>query len=113
MKGEDMSLPSKTDEPSDNRRAPRCPIFHLYVAGNTPCSLRALRNFKRLGDAHLHGIYRLEVIDIHQRPDLATAAQIVAVPTLVRSRPSPSRRIIGDLSDSARFCASLGLTSHE
>ena len=96
---------------AERRAHPVRQLFQLYIAGNTPCSLRALGNLKRLCNAHLRGRYRLEVIDVHQRPELAKAAQIVALPTLVRSRPSPLTRIIGDLSDEARFCANLGLTA--
>jgi circadian clock protein KaiB len=95
---------------ADSRRTVR-QLLRLYVAGNTPCSLRALGNLKRLCNTHLPGGYRLEVIDVHQHPELAKAAQIVALPTLVRSRPSPLRRIIGDFSDEGRFCSSLGLTT--
>ena len=83
--------------------------FRLYIAGNTATSIRAVRNVKRLCDTHFPGHYRLMVVDIHQRPDLAESDHILATPTLVRSRPSPSRRLIGDLSDEARFCASLGV----
>ena len=85
--------------------------FRLYIAGNTATSIRAVRNAKRLCDAHFPGHYRLMVVDIHQRPDLAKSDHILATPTFVRARPSPSRRIIGDLSDQARFCASFGVRS--
>jgi circadian clock protein KaiB len=83
----------------------------LFVAGNSPCSLRALRNLTRLCDAHLRDDYRLEVIDIHENPQLAKAHRIIAVPTLVRSFPAPSRRLVGDLSNEARFCAGLEIST--
>ena len=94
-------------------RTPSAKVTHflrLFVAGNSPCSLRALQNLTRLCDTHLGDDYRLEVIDVHENPELAKANQIVAVPTLVRSLPGPSRKLIGDLSDEARFCAGLEIS---
>ena len=86
-------------------------LLQLFVAGNSPCSLRALRNLTRLCNAHLRDDYRLEVIDVHEHPELAKANSIIAVPTLVRSFPTPSRRLVGDLSDEARFCAGLQIST--
>lgn len=83
--------------------------LRLYVAGTTPRSARALENITRLCEERLPGRHRLEVIDLYQQSDLAKAAQIVAVPTLVREAPLPVRRIIGDLSDRERLLAGLDL----
>ncbi len=91
---------------------PRKPEFwklRLYVAGQTPKSIRAFDNLKVLCEKHLKGRYRIEVIDLRKNPQLARGDQIVAVPTLVRRLPLPLRTIIGDLSNSVRLLVGLDL----
>ena len=95
--------------PATEKRRARHSL-QLFVAGNSPCSLRAVSNLLRLCNTHLGDDYRLEVIDVHEHPELAKANQIVAVPTLVRSFPTPSRKLVGDLSDEERFCAGLEIS---
>lgn len=68
-----------------------------------------MSNVRAVCEAHLAGRYDLEVIDLHQRPALARREQIVAAPTLVKKHPLPLRRIIGDMSDTARLLAGLDL----
>jgi len=84
-------------------------ILRLYVAGTTPNSTRAILAARKLCQEHLDGLYRLEVIDIYQRPRLARDEQIVAVPTLVKRLPPPLRRLVGDLSVSERVLIGLDL----
>jgi circadian clock protein KaiB len=79
------------------------------VAGQTPRSLVAFANLKRLCEDHLKGRYTIEVIDLAQTPQLAKNDQILALPTLVRKLPKPVRKIIGDLSNTARVLAGLDL----
>jgi circadian clock protein KaiB len=81
----------------------------LYVAGQTPKSVTALANLKRICEAHLSGRYRIEVIDLLEHPQLAAGDQILAVPTLVRRLPEPLKRIIGNLSDMERVLVGLDL----
>ena len=91
---------------------PRKPEFwklRLYVAGQTPKSIRAFANLKVLCEKHLKGRYRIEVIDLLENPQLARGDQIVAIPTLVRRLPPPIRTIIGDVSNSARLLVGLDL----
>ncbi len=83
--------------------------LRLYVAGQTPKSLAALANLKRICSTHLNGQYLLEVIDLIKDPGLAQGDQILAIPTLVRSLPQPIRKIIGDLSDTDRVVVGLDL----
>jgi circadian clock protein KaiB len=83
--------------------------LRLYVAGQSPRSLHALANLKRLCDEHLAGHYEIEIIDLVERPSLARGDDILAIPTLVRRLPAPLRRIIGDLSDTQRVLAGLQL----
>jgi circadian clock protein KaiB len=91
---------------------PRKPEFfklRLYVAGQTPKSIRAFANLKVLCEKHLKGRYRIEVIDLLEHPEMARGNQIVAVPTLERELPETVRRIIGDLSDTERVLIGLAL----
>jgi circadian clock protein KaiB len=81
--------------------------LRLYVAGQTPKSLAAISNLKRICDEQLEEQYHIEVIDLVKNPSLARDHQILAIPTLVRSLPVPIRKIIGDLSDTERVVVSL------
>jgi circadian clock protein KaiB len=83
--------------------------LRLYVAGQTPKSIRAFANLKVLCEKHLKGRYRIEVIDLLENPHMARGDQIVAVPTLVRDLPGPVRKIIGDLSNTERTLIGLAL----
>jgi len=81
--------------------------LRLYVAGQTPKSLAAFANLKRICEEHLRGQYQIEVIDLLQNPHLAREDQILAIPTLVRKLPEPLRKIIGDLSNKERVLLGL------
>lgn len=84
--------------------------LRLYVAGQTPKSLAAMSNLKRICDEHLKGRYRIEVIDLVKNPQLAQGDQILAIPTLVKKLPVPVRKIIGDLSNTDRVLVGLDLS---
>ena len=83
--------------------------LRLYVAGQTPKSLAAMNNLRRVLDEHLQTAYKVEIIDLLANPRLAKEDQIVAIPTLVRKLPNPIRKIIGDLSDAERTLVGLQL----
>lgn len=83
--------------------------LRLYVAGQTPKSLAAFANLKRICEEHLKGAYTIEVIDLLETPQLAKDDQILALPTLVRKLPQPVRKIIGDLSNTERVLVGLDL----
>jgi circadian clock protein KaiB len=83
--------------------------LRLYVAGQSPRSVRALENLRKVCDEHLSGRYHVEVIDLLLNPALARGDEIIAVPTLVRKLPQPIRKIIGDLSDTDRVLVGLQL----
>jgi circadian clock protein KaiB len=89
--------------------APRTWKLKLYIAGQTPRSMAALANLKRIVDEHLDGRYEIEVIDLLENPQLAKGDQILAVPTLVKDLPLPLRKIIGDLSNTERVLIGLDL----
>jgi circadian clock protein KaiB len=86
-------------------------VWHLrlYVAGQSPKSLRALANLRTLCEEHLSGHYEVEVIDLVADPSQARTDDIVAIPTLVRRRPEPTCKIIGDLSNTGRVLIGLRL----
>jgi|WetSurMetagenome_2_1015567.scaffolds.fasta_scaffold1069206_1 circadian clock protein KaiB len=115
MEGFIMKDPSKHDTPAlpipeDDSS---CPdgwiILKLFVSGNTPRSTLAIQNLRQVCEAYIHGRYYLEVVDIYQAPEIARREQIVATPTLVRYVPQPRKLLIGDLSQTRRILAGLGI----
>jgi circadian clock protein KaiB len=83
--------------------------LRLYVAGQSPKSLRAYANLKALCTEHLAGRYEIEIVDLLEHPELARSDDILAIPTLVRRLPAPLRKVIGDLSDTERVLVGLRL----
>ncbi|WP_341529350.1 circadian clock KaiB family protein [Nostoc sp. UHCC 0302] len=83
--------------------------LRLYVAGQTPKSLKAFANLKKICEEYLEGKYRIEVIDLIENPQLAKGDQILAIPTLVRKLPEPVKQIIGDLSNTEKVLVGLDL----
>jgi circadian clock protein KaiB len=79
------------------------------VAGQTPRSLAALANLKQACQEHVPGKYKIEIIDLLLKPQLASGDQILAVPTLVRRLPQPIRKIIGDLSNKEKLLVGLNI----
>ncbi len=84
--------------------------LRLYVAGQTPKSIAAINNLKKLCETHLPGRFNIDIIDLMQNPGLARRDQIVAIPTLVRHLPEPVKRIIGDLSNTGRVLLGLDIS---
>jgi circadian clock protein KaiB len=91
------------------REAPERWQLRLYVAGQSPKSLKAFANLTRLCDEHLDPRYEIQIVDLLEHPQLAAGDEIVAIPTLVRRLPQPIRKIIGDLSDADRVLVGLQL----
>ena len=83
--------------------------LRLYIAGQSTRSLAALANLRKLCDEHLEGRYRIKVIDLLERPQLARGDQIFALPTVVRRLPKPMRKLVGDLSETERALVGLDL----
>jgi circadian clock protein KaiB len=88
-------------------------ILKLYVAGNTPNSMRALKTLRNILEQEFKGVYALKVIDVLKNPQLAEDDKILATPTLAKILPPPVRRIIGDLSDRERVLIGLDLLYDE
>jgi circadian clock protein KaiB len=106
-----MKRPKGAAAKAVNEKPPVVWKLRLYVAGQTPKSLTAFANLKRICDDHLKGRYTIEVIDLVEKPRLAKDDQILALPTLVRHLPSPMRKIIGDLSNTERVLVGLDIVS--
>lgn len=85
--------------------------LRLYVAGQTPKSITAFANLKKICEEHLIGKYKIEVIDLIKDPQLAKGDQIIAIPTLVRKLPEPLKKIIGDLANTERVLVGLDIRS--
>jgi circadian clock protein KaiB len=83
--------------------------LRLYIAGQTPRSVAAFANLKKICEEHLQGRYNIEVVDLVKHPQLAAGDQILAIPTLVRKLPQPLRKIVGDLRDTERALVGLQL----
>ena len=83
--------------------------LRLYVAGQTPKSIAAIANLRKICEQHLPGRYDIEIIDLMQDPALAMRHQIVAIPTLIRQLPEPLKRIIGDLSNTEKVLVGLDI----
>ena len=99
-----QEIADKNDRPPDDVWELR-----LYVAGQTPRSVAAFANLKKICEEHLAGRYNIEVVDLVKHPQLAAGDQILAIPTLVRKLPQPLRKIVGDLRDTERALVGLQL----
>jgi len=79
----------------------------LFVTGTSLLSVRAVSRVREFCESELAGDYALEVVDLYRAPERAKTAQIIAAPTLLRDKPAPVRRIIGDMSDCKRLRAAI------
>ena len=102
MKRKAAGRPGKNTKPAADTWELR-----LYVAGQTPKSLAAFANLKKICEEHLKGKYHIEVVDLLKNPQLAQGDQILAIPTLVRKLPEPIKKVIGDLSNTLRVLVGL------
>ena len=105
-----MPYPAMGGEENANETAPEINYeLRLYVAGQTPRSVEAFSNLKKICEEYLKGRYSIDVIDLMENPKLARGDQILAIPTLVRKLPEPIRKIIGNLADTERVLIGLDL----
>lgn len=105
MQKKRKQIPTRSTSKKGNSRVE----LRLYVAGQTQRSVTALANLKQLCEERIPGKYRIEVIDLLKKPQLASGDQILAVPTLVRHLPQPIRKIIGDLSNKEKLLIGLDM----
>jgi len=117
MKKSVKSVPEPESLETINRKkaqgdnSPEVWNLRLYVAGQSPRSVAAFSNLKKICETHLSGRYNIEVVDLIQHPQLAAGDQIIAIPTLVRKLPEPLRRIVGDLRDTEKALVGLQVRS--
>jgi len=84
-------------------------VLKLYVTGQSPRSEEAIANVRRICEQALHGRYRLSIVDVLEHPPLAEADKVRATPMLIKERPVPVRRVVGELSDAAAVLRELGV----
>jgi len=108
LSGDNRSIAS-SEKGCKNRPDSECYELRLYIAGQTPRSMEAFANLKKICEEHLKGRYSIEVIDLLENARLAKGDQILAIPTLVRTLPEPVRKIIGTLADTERVLVGLDL----
>jgi circadian clock protein KaiB len=109
-----MKITEMKKSSAKKRRAAKSPRsdfyrLRLYIAGQTPNSIAAIANLKRICEEKLRGKYRIEVVDLLEKPQLAKGDQIIAIPTLVRRLPPPVKKIIGNLSKTESVIVGLDL----
>jgi circadian clock protein KaiB len=104
-----MTGPHAADTRAQAPVQPEIWELRLYVTGRSPKCARAIENLQAACEQHLAGRYHIEVVDLLEHPRLAADDQILAVPTLVRKLPPPTRKIVGDLSDTDRLLVGLQL----
>ena len=84
--------------------------LRLFVNGTSSVSMRAITNLKIILEQHLKGLYELEIVDAHQQPELIRSENVTALPMLVKQHPLPRKRLIGDMSNTAKVLHGLGIT---
>ncbi len=104
-----MGIMKQTERINSSSREEDVWVLKLYVAGQSPKSLTAFRNLKKICEEHLKGKYEIRVIDLLENPRLGKGDQILAIPTLIRQLPEPVKKIIGDLSSEERVLVGLNL----
>ncbi|WP_158797490.1 circadian clock KaiB family protein [Pedobacter sp. L105] len=87
--------------------------LELYITGTSPNSVRAINNVKSICEEYLKGNYELKIFDVYQLPEIAQREQIIALPTLIKKNPSPQRRLVGDMSDTAKVLRGLGIVIND
>lgn len=85
-------------------------VLNLFIAGASSNSIRAVANLREICEKYIKERYTLRVIDVHQEKSLAAQEQLVALPLLIKSRPYPERRLIGDMSDTQKVLKGLGIS---
>lgn len=85
-------------------------VLHLFVTGASLHSTRAIANLKHICESYIPGKYSLEIIDVYQQKELAEQEQLIALPLLIKRRPLPERRLVGDLSDTEKVLTGLGIS---
>jgi hypothetical protein len=99
--------------PPEDANAKRRFLFRLFVTGADPKHARVAEGLRRLLANKCHKCCQLEVVDVHEQPELAERTKILATPTLVRVCPQPAQRVVGELAACTRILADMGLRPNE
>ena len=94
---------------ANSKAAAKSYVLRLYITGQSNLSSSSVRNLLRVCQDHLAEKYDIQVIDICQQPELARADQIIATPTLVRTRPTPVKKFVGNLANQQQLLQGLGI----
>lgn len=113
MAGKALKDESKQFEKKINASLKKKYVLHLYIAGATPKSARAMVNIKKICEEHLKGRYELKVVDLYRQPVLAKGEQIIAAPTLLKKLPLPLRKFIGDMSNTEKILVGLDIKTRK
>jgi circadian clock protein KaiB len=84
-------------------------IFKLFLAGQTPRAEKTLQMVRAIFDDALKDQYDLSILDVMQNPGAAEDENVFATPTLIKIRPEPAKRIMGDMSNKERVLIPLGI----
>ncbi|HEX7476661.1 MAG TPA: circadian clock KaiB family protein [Polyangiales bacterium] len=87
--------------------------LRLYVAGEAPNSVAAIRHLRVLLADYPSHVAELEIIDVLQHPEPGAREGVLVTPTMIKLAPLPERRIIGNLKDTEALISMLGLTESE
>ena len=87
--------------------------FQLFVAENAANSVQALANLRSICKLHLPHMHEIEVVDVFAQPQRALAEKIFMTPTLLVLQPGPTRRLVGNLSETATVLGMLGIGTPE
>ena len=105
-----MSEPTDIEPIDQNANDPRY-VLRLFITGASFNSRRAVVSVKEICEQYLKGDYSLEIIDVYQQKTIAEKEQIIALPLLIKSKPLPVRRLIGDMSDTEKVLKGLGIST--
>lgn len=79
----------------------------LYVNGKSAISSRVVERLKSLLDRVEDNSCEMKVVDVSKDPSVLETANILVIPTLVRLKPEPPYRIVGDMTDNGKLVESL------
>ncbi len=78
-------------------------VFKFYIATRTPRVEQLLEKMKKFLEEKVSHYYEISMICLMDDPSQAEVDDIFATPTLVRVRPKPNYRLIGDMSNIGRL----------
>jgi circadian clock protein KaiB len=99
----------KTDRSASGPAAATVVVMCLYIADSAPNSVQAVANLEAICKEHLKDKFKLEIIDVLEYPLRALADGIIVTPSLAKLSPSPTAKVVGNLSDKGSVLRALGI----